>query len=112
MDAKLQEAVCFISSFIAETQPLATVRAPPISSDHRRFFVSEYFFHVLLDCNLFEMNISYGFGNMKAINLLRTMAVTIGPIRFHASRLINVIYTCTSRRGTQLPPDGLCLLLT
>ena len=29
-----------------------------------------YFFHVLLDCNLFEMNISYGFGNIKAINLL------------------------------------------
>ena len=30
-----------------------------------------YFFHVLLDCNLFEINVSYGFGNIKAINLLR-----------------------------------------
>ena len=29
-----------------------------------------YFIHVLLDYNLFEMNISYGFGNIKAINLL------------------------------------------
>ena len=30
-----------------------------------------YFFHVLLDCNLkFEINISYGFGNIRAINLL------------------------------------------
>ena len=29
-----------------------------------------YFFRVLLDCNLFEINISYGFGNIKAINLL------------------------------------------
>ena len=38
----------------------------------RRFktdaFLSEncIFFHLLLDCNLFEMNISYGFGNIKA----------------------------------------------
>ena len=29
-----------------------------------------YFFHVLFDCNLFEINISYGFGDNKAINLL------------------------------------------
>ena len=29
-----------------------------------------YFFHVLLDYNLFEMNISYSFGHIKAINLL------------------------------------------
>ena len=27
-----------------------------------------YFLHLLLDYNLFEMNISYGFGNIKAIN--------------------------------------------
>ena len=25
---------------------------------------------MLLDCNLLEINISYGFGNIKAINLL------------------------------------------
>ena len=24
-----------------------------------------YFFHLLLDCNLLEMNISYGFGNIN-----------------------------------------------
>ena len=29
-----------------------------------------YFVHVLLECNLFEINISYGFQNIKAINLL------------------------------------------
>ena len=29
-----------------------------------------YFFHVLFDCNLFKINISYGFGDIKAINLL------------------------------------------
>ena len=29
-----------------------------------------YFFHVLFDYNLFEINISYGFGDIKAINLL------------------------------------------
>ena len=29
-----------------------------------------YFVHVLLDCNLFEIDISYGFRNIKAINLL------------------------------------------
>ena len=29
-----------------------------------------YFFHVLFDCNLFEINISYGFGDIKAISLL------------------------------------------
>ena len=27
-------------------------------------------FNVLLDCNLFEINISYGLGDIKAINLL------------------------------------------
>ena len=31
--------------------------------------LSEYFVHVLLDCNLFEI-ISYGFRNIKAINSL------------------------------------------
>ena len=29
-----------------------------------------YFIHVLLDCNLFEINISYGFLNIKTINSL------------------------------------------
>ena len=29
-----------------------------------------YFVHVLLDCNLFEISISYGFRNIKAINSL------------------------------------------
>ena len=32
--------------------------------------VLSYFFHVFLDCNLFEINISYDFQNIKAINLL------------------------------------------
>ena len=29
-----------------------------------------YFFHVLFDCNLLEINISYSFGDIKGINLL------------------------------------------
>ena len=29
-----------------------------------------YFVHVLLDCNLFEISISYGFRNIKTINSL------------------------------------------
>ena len=31
----------------------------------KQFFVSKYVFHVLLDCNLFEINIRYGFGDIK-----------------------------------------------
>ena len=34
----------------------------------RSFFVSENIFHALLDCSLFEINISYGFEDIKAIN--------------------------------------------
>ena len=29
-----------------------------------------YFFHVLLDSNLFEINISYGFGDIQVIKFL------------------------------------------
>ena len=31
-----------------------------------------YFFHLLLDYNLFEMNISYGFGNIKFTTVMST----------------------------------------
>ena len=35
-----------------------------------------HFFHVLLDCILFEINISYSFGDIKAINLLCQQPLT------------------------------------
>ena len=38
-----------------------------------------YFLHVLLDYNLFEMNISYGFGNIKAINF-NTIQTAFGAV--------------------------------
>ena len=37
-----------------------------------------YSFHVLLDCNLFEMNISYGFGNIESNEF--TMPTAFGAV--------------------------------
>jgi len=37
-----------------------------------------YFFHVLFDCNLFEINISYGFRDIKAYKF--TMPTTFGAV--------------------------------
>ena len=40
----------------------------------QKFFCLQSF-HVLLDCNLLEINISYGFGNIKVVHLLRQQPV-------------------------------------
>ena len=36
----------------------------------QNLFFCLHYFHVLFNCNLFENNISYGFGDIKTINLL------------------------------------------
>ena len=53
-----------------------------------------YFVHVLLDCNLFEINISYSFRNIKAINLLCKQPL---------AQLIVILITSLSQENTIAP---------
>ena len=56
-----------------------------------------YFVHVLLDCNLFEINISYGFRNIAAINLLcqqPSVQLIVTLTRYKLSPLIPIAPVC------------------
>ena len=59
-----------------------------------------YVVHVLLDCNLFEINISYIFRNIKAIDLLRQqpsvqLIVTLSENQTILTTLHVSVRTCT-----------------
>ena len=58
-----------------------------------------YFFHVLFNCNLFEINISYRFGDIKAINLLCQQPSAQLIVTLNAKHYIVEVHTTAHERN-------------